>query len=86
MYGWTEFEALAMNIQDIIPDDKKNEMGLLVGKLKNSEIVKSFKSRRITKNGNIINVWVTLTMLMDDAGDAVEIAITERNLEWLAEL
>ncbi len=85
MYGWTEPEAMTLNIQDIIPDDKKKEMELMLGKLKDSEIIKSFKSRRLTKNGIILNVWVTATALTNEIGNPIEIAITERNLEWLAE-
>ena len=85
MYGFTETEALTMNIKDIIPYNEKKETELLLERLEDGEIIKSFKSLRKAKDGNVINVWITATALMDENGKPVEIAVTERNLDWLNE-
>ena len=85
MYGWTEFEALKMNICDIMPEDKHNELKSLVAKIKRGEPVMPFKSRQKTKAGKILDIWLTVTALRDESARCTEIAITERDLAWLAE-
>jgi two-component system CheB/CheR fusion protein len=85
MYSWTESEALKMNICDIMPEDKHNELKSLVAKIKRGEPVMPFKSRRKTKAGQILDVWLTVTALRDESGLPTEIATTERDLAWLVD-
>jgi two-component system CheB/CheR fusion protein len=83
MYGWTEFEALKMTIEDIVPKEGLKEEKALIDKLKTGEVVKAFKTRRMTKDGKLLDVWLTVTVLTDESGQPIEIATTERDLAWL---
>ncbi|MCG6881464.1 MAG: PAS domain-containing protein [Deltaproteobacteria bacterium] len=83
MYGWTESEALKMNIRALLPDDEPNELKSTIAKLNRGEPINPFKSRRKTKEGNILEIWLTITALKDEKGRPVEIASTERDLAWL---
>lgn len=85
LYGWTESEALKMNISELLPEDKHDELNSIIGKLKRNESITSFKSRRKTSAGEFIDVWLTVTALKDETGHPIEIATTERNLAWLTE-
>jgi two-component system CheB/CheR fusion protein len=85
MYGWTQNEAIKMNISEIIPEDKQNELKSFIEKIRRGKTVKSFKSQRKTKAGKILEVWLTVTALTDESGQTFEIATTERNLAWLTE-
>jgi two-component system CheB/CheR fusion protein len=85
MYGWTQAEALRMNISDLVPGDKLSELKSFIEKIVKAEHVRPFKSQRRTKAGEIMDVWLTGTALMDEKGRPAEIAITERDLAWLAE-
>jgi len=82
-YGWSEFEALKMNIHDMIPKDAIEGEKALVDRLKKGEIVKTFQSRRIRKDGKLLDIWLTATVLTDESGQPIEIATTERDLAWL---
>jgi hypothetical protein len=42
------------------------------------------KYRRKTKDGTILETWLTASALTDENGRLAEIAITERDLAWLA--
>ena len=84
MYGWTESEALKMNFDEFLPDDKQDELKSIVEKLKKNVPVTSFKTQRKTSSGKILDVWVTITALNDENGWPVEIASTERDLAWLS--
>jgi two-component system CheB/CheR fusion protein len=83
LYSWTEAEALKMNIRDMIPANKRKETLAFLKKLKGGEIVKTFKTKRKTKVGEILDIWLTVTILKDDGGKPFQIATTERNLAWL---
>jgi len=84
MYGYSQAEALKMNIRDIIPQEKQNQSLVLIKKISAGEEIKSFKTRRKTKDGRILDIWLTVTMIADAAGKPIQIATTERDLAWLS--
>ena len=84
VYGYSEAEALKMNIKDIVPDKKRSEALDFIKKVQEEE-VKSFKTQRKTKDGQILDVWLTVTILVDDEGEPVGVGTTERDLAWLSE-
>ncbi|MGD9825893.1 PAS domain-containing protein [Desulfobacter sp.] len=83
MYGWTESEALKMNIRALWVDGMSNELQSIVEKLEKGDSMLSFQTCRKTKNGKQIKVWMTLSALTDATDRPVELALTERNLAWL---
>jgi two-component system, chemotaxis family, CheB/CheR fusion protein len=85
MYGWTQAEALKMNTANLLPEDRQNNFQALIDKIKKGETVRAFKTQRKTKDGHILNVWLTVTVLTDNSGRPVEMATTERDLAWLSE-
>lgn len=80
MYGYTEAEALGMNIGDTVPEEKRAEALAFVEKLKKEEEVPSFETQRLTKDGRILDVWLTVTALRDEMGKPIGIATTERDI------
>jgi len=84
MYGYSEAEALKMNIRDIVPEKNRAEAVDSIKKVQEEE-VKSIKTHRKTKDGQILDVWLTVTMLIDDEGEPVGVGTTERDLAWLSE-
>ena len=75
MYGYTETEALGMSIRRLRVGN------LLVGA---SELVRvsaaPIEIQRRTKDGRILDVQLTVTVLRDDNGQPVEVATTERDM------
>jgi two-component system, chemotaxis family, CheB/CheR fusion protein len=86
MYGWSNAEALQMNIRQLVPKGKIKETDQITKKLIQGEIVNSFETQRLCKNGRILMVWLTLTALKNDSGMAAEIATTERDISELEQL
>lgn len=80
IYGYSEAEALNMNILAIIPRNRQEEARAFLQRLKAGEVVESFESQRLTKDGKIIDVWLTVTRLSDDSGKTTLIATTERDI------
>ena len=80
MYGYGEEEALQMNIECLTPADKKEEQEELTGRLIAGEAITSLETQRVTNDGRILDVWMTITKLVDDTGKPIGIASTERDI------
>jgi two-component system CheB/CheR fusion protein len=80
MYGWTEAEALAMNIRDLIPEELREEALAVLLRQTQAEVIAPYRMPRIAKDGRIVEVHLTATALVDDSGNMYAIATTEREL------
>ena len=78
MYGWTESEALEMNIRELIPEGQVEPALEIVRRLSRAEVLEPYRTERITKDGRTVGVWLTATALLNPAGDMYAIATTER--------
>jgi len=83
MYGWSETEALRMNIRETMPEAQRMEALTRVRKLARHEAILPFRMQRLTKDGRVMEALVTATALTNEAGQAYAIATTER--EWKQE-
>ena len=80
MYGFSEAEALLMNIDLLTIPGKIAEQKDFIRRLIAGEAITSFETQRLTKDGRVLEVWMTVTKLMDDAGKPIGIASTERDI------
>ena len=80
MYGWSEAEALTMNIHDLIPEGQHEKSLAIVKQLARTEVLEPYRLQRIAKGGRTVEVWLTATALMNETGEAYAIATTERGI------
>ena len=80
MYGWSEAEALAMNISDLIPEERREEALAMVRQQSRAEVLEPYRRQRIAKDGRIVEVALTATALVNESGEAYAIATTERKI------
>jgi len=80
MYGWSEAEALAMNIRDMVPEGLREEAVATVKQLGRAEVLEPYRTQRVAKDGRIVEVWLTATALVNEAGEVYALATTERAL------
>jgi len=78
MYGWSEAEALAMNVRDRIPAEGRVEAMARIRKLSEAEVLEPYRTQRLTKAGAVISVSMVSTALVDEKGRMYGIATTER--------
>jgi len=78
LYGWSETEALAMNVRDRIQPQAQEESQAIIKKLSRSEVVAPYRSQRLAKNGDVIAVSITASALLNEHGEMYAIATTER--------
>jgi len=80
MYGYSEEEAFQSNIDRLTIPAKVAEQNAFIQRLAAGEDVTSFETQRVTKDGRVLDVWMTVTKLMDDAGKPIGLASTERDI------
>jgi two-component system CheB/CheR fusion protein len=78
MYGWSEAEALKMNIRDLIPKGLREEALAKAHRLSRAETLEPYHTQRITKDGAVVEVSMVSTALVNEAGQMYAIATTER--------
>ena len=78
MYGWSEVEAMAMNVRDRIPKSRRAEELAIVQRLGRADVLEPYHTRRVAKDGRIVEVWLTANVLVNEAGQVYAIATTER--------
>ena len=81
LYGWTEAEALTMNVKEIIPESLREESLARVRQLGRAEVLERYRTRRLAKDGRLVEVWLTATALINAAGKPYAISTTERRIE-----
>jgi two-component system CheB/CheR fusion protein len=81
LYGWSEEEAMMLNIQDRIPPDIQSSELNKLHLLSQSKTINPYQTCRLTKGGKMITIVVTATALISEAGTMYAIATTERELK-----
>lgn len=80
IYGYSESEALKMNVRLLIPEDMQDKGLEYLRLATEGKVIKSFDSQRLSKYGKTLYLWVTVTPLYDESGKPVAIATTERDV------
>jgi len=78
LYGWSEAEAIRMNIRDMYPEGEGEEGLQKALHLSRREIIEPYRARRIAKDGRLVELWLTASALLDEKGEPYAIATTER--------
>ena len=81
MYGWSEAEALRLNVLDRIPPAQREQEVEKLKQLSRAEILEPYRTQRLTKSGQIVEISMIATALVNEAGQMYAIATTERMVE-----
>ena len=80
MYGYTEAEALGMNIAQILAPETKKEAMTYLERIASGKAVESLETQRVCRDGSVLDVWLVITCLRDDSGVVDSVATTERDI------
>lgn len=78
LFGWTEAQALQMNVQQRIPETLQNGEQQRVRQLSQAETLEPYTTQRLARDGRVIDVSLTATALLNASGQMYAIATTER--------
>ncbi|MFZ1398177.1 MAG: chemotaxis protein CheB [Candidatus Promineifilaceae bacterium] len=81
IYGWTAAEALRLNERDrIAADDQESALAELATLLSLGK-TESYETQRLTKDGRSLNIWLTTSLLSNEAGIPYAIVTTEKVID-----
>lgn len=86
IFGYSAEEMIGESILKLIPPDRHQEEPLILSQLKNGHRVDHFETKRMTKQGNLIDVSLTISPVKDKYGNIVGLSkiardITDKKLE-----
>ncbi|MBD3637531.1 MAG: PAS domain S-box protein [Crocinitomicaceae bacterium] len=71
LYGYKAKEIIGKNVLTIVPPDKRKEHKEIMRKLKMGKGLKSFRTTRLSKSGEIIYISLTLSPIHDKKGKVI---------------
>lgn len=81
LYGWRETEALALPSHDRIPPELRSQEMETIRQLSQAAVLQPYRTRRLCQDGQIVDIYLTATALIDETGAVYAIATTERLYE-----
>ena len=86
LYGYTEAEARARHLRDLVPEPIRASTVDLIRRISHGDVTsESGDAQRTTKDGRTLDVWRTMTLLRNAAGQAEALVSTERDVTVLKE-
>jgi two-component system CheB/CheR fusion protein len=80
MYGWSEAEALEMNIRDLMPESEREQALAAFQQQYQPGVLEPLRARRIAKDGRAVQISLMVSTLVNDAGETYAIVTTERDV------
>ena len=86
IFGYAADEVIGETIYKLIPEDRTHEEPEIITRLKRGERLEHFETKRMRKDGRLIDVSVTISPVKDQQGNIIGISkiardITERKQE-----
>lgn len=83
LYGYSASETIGKNISLLIPRGNPDELPGIMHKLKNGQRIEHYQTVRVHKNGNLIDVSVTISPIKDDQGNIIGASSIARDITHL---
>lgn len=80
LYGWTASEIIGKSIIVLFPPGRSYEFDELLTRVSTGEKVQNFETVRITKDGRLIDVALTISAVRDELKDVAGISIIARDI------
>jgi PAS domain S-box-containing protein len=74
IFGYTAEEAIGKSILMLIPPHLHNEEPIILGKIRVGERIEHFETSRITKDGRLIDVSLTISPIRDASGKIIGVS------------
>src|SRR5687768_8123047 len=71
LYGYSEREALRMNVRELIPDERTADLDGTFGAIERGEEIPGLELKRKARDGHVVDVWVTTAKVFDGKGSVV---------------
>ena len=83
IFGYTAEEAVGRHITLIIPENRREEEVNILNRLRRGERVHHFQTRRVAKDGTLLDVSLTISPIKDGAGRVIGASKVARDITGL---
>lgn len=80
IYGLKAEEIIGHSVYEVIPKEQFEEEEMIFNKLMRKELLDNFETKRITKTGEIIDISLTATPILDESGNVIAISKIIRDI------
>jgi len=80
IYGYSAAEALGRHISFCYPPERRTKVQAFLQKITNGEAIERFDTQRVTKNGTIIDVSLSISAIKDGTGKLVGVSGIARDV------
>ncbi len=80
LFGYTSEEAVGQSITLIIPADRRNEEAGILSRLRKGERIDHFETRRVSKDGTLVELSLTISPVKDAQGRIVGASKVARDI------
>ena len=80
MYGYTGAQAIGKPISIIVPKNHLAEITALFDRIKRGETIKAFETERVTRDGKLLTISLTLSPIRNDRGEIVGVSGIDRDI------
>lgn len=80
IFGYTAEEIIGRPVLVLIPEDRREEEPMILSRLRNGERVDHFDTKRLTKDGRLIDISLTISPVKNKAGVIVGASKVARDI------
>jgi len=80
LFGYTADEMLGQTLDRLLPDDRRGELQELLSVVLRGEPVRDVETMRVSRDGQPLDVSLTMSPIRDDAGEVGEISMIVRDI------
>lgn len=82
-YGWSREELIGQPIKRLVPEERHTQAESLLQQCLAGEDVRNIEGLRVSRDGTIMDVLLTLSLLRDDSGAPVAVASIAKDISAL---
>src|SRR5271170_7850938 len=80
IFGYTSAEMIGTSIMRLVPSDRHDEENQMLEKIKRGESMEQFETLRLTRDGRLIDVSVTVSPIQDVDGKPIGVSKVARDI------
>ena len=80
IYGYTAAEMVGRTMRVLVPEDRSAELDALTGRVAAGESIRDLETRRIHKDGRLLDVCISMSPILDASGAIVGASAVARDV------
>jgi PAS domain S-box-containing protein len=80
LYGYSAEEMVGRPISMLVPPDRPDEVPKILERLKNGERIQQYDTRRVTRDGEVLDVSLTISPIRNAAGNIIGASTIARDV------